>query len=376
MKRLLIIPTLFIAVHLILSFFAHTFFSLDGDFPHKLLLKDFDLPNFINAFANFDGAHYIRIARWGYVNYEQVYFPLYPLLIKVSSLLFGNYLFSSLFVSYIGFVGGIYMFYKLCKIVNKNISVWALTCLLAFPTSFFFITSYTESLFFFLVCASLYFLFSKKYGIATGFIILASFTRVQGVLLLIPVILYLYKDNKVDWRISLRQMGLLLSPLSGILIYGFYLYRFFSDPLLFYHAQEKFGAERTSSSIIFIPQVLYRYLKIILTFDFSLPYFIAIFEVAIFLFVCAILTWDAYNICRSKKGIERLGINLFSFACLILPTLTGTFSSVPRYALVSLGVFIAFSQIKHNLLKICLVVIFALIHVAVFLIFIKGYFVS
>ena len=40
--------------------------------------------------ANFDGMHYLDIARRGYGIYQQAFFPLYPKLIRLIAPVFGN----------------------------------------------------------------------------------------------------------------------------------------------------------------------------------------------------------------------------------------------------------------------------------------------
>src|SRR5688572_13183072 len=54
-------------------------------FPHEDILKSYTLPSFLTSFGNFDGAHYISISDVGYQLYQQAFFPLYPMLIKLFS---------------------------------------------------------------------------------------------------------------------------------------------------------------------------------------------------------------------------------------------------------------------------------------------------
>ena len=94
------------------------------------------LPHFIWSFGNFDGVHYLRIAKDGYVyQYTQAFFPLYPLLIKfVAFLTFGNFLIAGLLISNIAFFFALVIFHKL---VNKyhggKIAFWSCLFLLTFP---------------------------------------------------------------------------------------------------------------------------------------------------------------------------------------------------------------------------------------------------
>ena len=89
-------------------FLAGLYFIFKG-----LNLPGFNLPNWIFALANFDGLHYIFIARDGYVQYEQAFFPLYPLSIKfLTPLFFNNQLLTGLLISNVSFFLGLFFSYK------------------------------------------------------------------------------------------------------------------------------------------------------------------------------------------------------------------------------------------------------------------------
>ena len=61
---------------------------------------------------------------------------------------------------------------------------------------------------------------------------------------------------------------------------------------------------------------------------------------------------------------------------LVLPTLTGTFSSIPRYALLSLSLFLYLGEMKNKFVRISVAVLFAFLHVVLLGFFIQGYFVG
>src|SRR3989344_6054008 len=73
------------------------------------------LPHFVWSFGNFDGVHYLGIAKNAYADqYTQVFFPLYPALIKlVSYLTLGNLLISALLISNVASLFALIIFYKL-----------------------------------------------------------------------------------------------------------------------------------------------------------------------------------------------------------------------------------------------------------------------
>lgn len=385
MKKVLFIFTIIYAINLITSLLAPKIIPYLGFFPYSEDLKNFILypqPLFINAFANFDGIHYLKISQFGYSQYEQAFFPLYPLLIKgVTVALSINPLIAGLIISNIFLLAGMIILKQyLSLIMNKQSSIlWFIIFFLIFPTSFFLNAVYTEGLFFFLLIASLYFFQLKKYWLTIIFSILCSLTRITGLLLIIP---FGIKMIEILWRHQWRHYKLLLvtflSPFLGLFIYCFHLWQTTGDPFLFINVQPIFGAHR-STSIILFPQVLYRYVKIFWTADRNYQYFISILEATTFVTVLFVLIRDLINIIKTKfndKYFDRLGLNLFSLVNLLLPTLTGTFSSIPRYALFSLSFFIALSNFKNFSIKLFIATVFLIIHIIILGFYIQGYFVS
>lgn len=243
--------------------------------------------------------------------------------------------------------------------------------LLLFPTSFFFGAVYTEGLFFFLFIGTLYFIKKENYLLASIFGFLTALTKLTGLFLIIPILFSLIKKNN-NQIMKPIQLTTILSPLLGFLLYAFYLWKTTGDPLFFFHSQPAFGANR-STSFIFLPQVYYRYFNILFTANHDYQYFIALLEMSIFTLVLGVLVLDLK---KNWKNYERLGLNLFSLASLVLPTLTGTFSSVPRYALLSISFFLFLGEMKNKYVQIFIGLVFFLLHIFLLCFFIQGYFVG
>jgi len=252
------------------------------------------------------------------------------------------------------------------KVPDKNI-FWIILFLIAFPTSFFFNSLYTESLFLMFFVLSLYFYLKKKYLLSSVFSIFLSLTKFIGIF--VSTVYLLISDKKK--AISFFPI---LGSILGLFIYSAFLYKTTGDPFFFFNSQPFFGGNR-STDIILFPQVIFRYLKIFLTQDFNFQYFIAIVEIAFFLVVFITLLVFTYYGVKKKERILT-GVNVFSLINLILPTLTGTFQSIPRYALLSLGFFIALSFIKNDLIKVAIFLTFILFHVILLSFFSQGYFVG
>lgn len=308
--------------------------------------------------ANFDGLHYLSIAQYGYFQYQQAFFPFFPLLTGFISLIFkGDYLISAIIISHVSFFISLLLLYKLTK------SKWLIVCLLFFPTSFFFASVYTESLFLCLVLGYFYSLKKEKWLAAGILSALAGATRIVGIILF-PILLW--KLVKEKEKTVPKILSVFLSPL-GLFAYMFYLWREYGDPLMFFHVQSFFGANRSSEEIIFFPQVIYRYLKIFFLANFSFEYLIALFEFLSVFFAIFVLL-------KNRKKLDFL-YQFFAWFLLILPTLTGTFSSMPRYILIIFPIFIVLGNMNFKF-KI-VYILFSFILLTLFtVLFLNGYFIS
>lgn len=369
-KYILLFLILFRFLDFLISYLSTKFIPYLGFFPLKNDLFSYDLPHFISSFGNFDGIHYILIAKYGYSMYEQAFFPLYPVLIRLFSFITHNEVFSGILISNLCLLVAIYFLPKLLreiKIPDKNI-FWTLIFLLLFPTSFFLNSLYTESLFLMLFVLSLYFYLKKRYFLSSIFSIFLSLTKFMGVFISV-IYLSIIKGEK-----NVIKLAPILASFLGLFLYSFYLFRTTGDPFFFLNSQPFFGGNR-STSLIFFPQVVFRYLKILFSQEFNFQYFVAFMELIFFVVILiTLLIFTFYSM--KKKNRVLIAVNLFSLINLLVPTLTGTFQSLPRYALISLGFFIALSYIQNNFIKTLILLIFILFHVILLSFFAQGYFIS
>jgi len=236
-------------------------------------------------------------------------------------------------------------------------------------TAFFFGAVYTESLFLLLAVLSIYLARKEKYILSGFFASLASATRILGILLFAVLLIEVVKNrlNITSFRKKISAIsGILIAP-TGMLSYMYFLQMKFGDALYFLNAQPFFGAERSSLPIITLPQVVYRYVKIFLTTHFSISYFISISE---FLFTLVPLCFILLN----YKKI-RFSYFVFMVGALIIPTLTGTFSSMPRYSLVAFLALPLVAKFK-NKNYILTSVFFVLLQIIYVTLFVRGIWVS
>ena len=354
-----------------------------GFFPFKELLVEYYLPSWLSAFANFDGIHYLLIAKQGYSQWEQAFFPVYPLFIHFFSFIIPHPLIAALVISNGSLLIGLIFFQKLLKGWGiKTLS--PIMFLLSFPTAFFFGVVYTEGLFFMFFILSLYFLHRKQYWLAGLFAALSSCTRLIGVFLIVPFFFhFIAENNKIlnIYKFKIKNFKFVLfSPFLGLISYMVYLYKTTGDPLFFFNSQPIFGAHR-STHFILLPQVYYSYVKILLTAAHDFQWYLSFFEMGVFSLIFIILILDLLSILKNiskptAHTLSLLGLNIFSFINLVLPTLTGTFSSIPRYTLFSFSLFIFLGRIQSNALKILIAILLGIVQIILFGFFIQGYFIG
>jgi hypothetical protein len=153
----------------------------------------------LGVWQRFDTLWYLRIAIYGYSPAAgDIHFPpLYPLLIRVlGTVLLSNYLVAAIIISNVACVLALAYLYKLTgEMFNIKTARRTVLYLSIFPTAFFLIAPYSESLFILLVVAAFYYMARERW-LLVGFLgFLAVLTRLQG-LALLPPLLYEYLRHK------------------------------------------------------------------------------------------------------------------------------------------------------------------------------------
>ncbi|MDZ4229279.1 MAG: mannosyltransferase family protein [Patescibacteria group bacterium] len=354
MKKLLLIALIIRLFLQLVAGVAMAYLPFTPSYPHWDITLVNQGPQWLWFWGGFDGVHYLNIAEKGYeYGLTQAFFPVYPLLIKFFNYLVGNRLITALLISHLSFIGFVYFFVKLGRLDFPRKSVnWAGVLFLLFPASFFLFGVYTESLFLLLAAACFYFARRSQFLAAAGLAGLASATRLVGIFLL-PVVLWeYYRANKNHRALTLGWYGLISG--SGLLLYLNYLQRRFHDWLIFVHSQPGFGAGRQVNELVLPYQVVARYAKMFL----SVSPVNAIYPVLVFEFL-ATLGFTGLIVYAFLKKL-RSSYLLFIIPALLLPTLTGTFASMPRYGLIAFPLFYLLGDLKKKYLKIILAAGFGL----------------
>ena len=196
-----------------------------------------------------DSQHYLNIAENGYVSVGDdrlliVFLPLYPVLVRLFSFLFGNYLTSGLFVSNVCWVFAAYLLYELALLdTDRRTALRSLKYLCILPASFLFSAPLSDSLFLLLSVGSVFAARKRIYPLASAIGFLAAFTRMPGILLFAPVCFELVGEvirdlpahrNDARWKVhmAINALSLLLIP-AGFLAYLYVNYSVTGNALIF-----------------------------------------------------------------------------------------------------------------------------------------------
>lgn len=316
--------------------------------------------DFFISLTNWDGGHYLGIAQKGYSQkFQYAFFPLYPLMIKAVSSLIGNYQVAAILISVVATYFGLHLLYKLIlDYFDKKIAEKAIWILLFFPASFFFITAYSEGLFFFLSVLTFYLLFKKKLFWAMLVASLASATRLTGLALIAGIWIESFTTNgfnKKNWYI-------IFAPL-GFFIYCFFLFKQTGDPFYFLTAEEHWQRSLAIPGVGFwetIKEIFSRGF-INLNFNIILDLLFAIFGVG-------------YAI-RSFRFLPT-SLSVYSLLAVGIPLFTPTLTSMPRFLLIVFPLFILIALMKNRYLQFAWQ-LFSTLLLAIFTaLFITGYWVS
>lgn len=346
---------------------------------------DFGLPEWIGVHANFDGVHYITIAREGYGLLQQAFFPLYPTLLRYTSAFFSqNTLLAGWVLSIIFSICAVLVWYTIFNNLTQNTkrAFWSVIAMLLFPGAFFLLALYTESLFILLFGLYVWGLLRKKWWLMGFAGLLLGLSRLVGSLVIFIPLTTVILTHLHTRTVNIRQIVAGITPLVGLAMFVVYSGVNFGDHFAFFHIQEQFNNGR-STDIILLPQVVWRYFNIFLKARVDIVYFVAVVEFLVFTVVFCLLMWGLSREWKQAKMLQKnderaaimVGLILFSIGNLLLPTFTGTFSSIPRYALVGMAVYPIFSVLPRPARLIFLVLSFTL-QTVLFVFFSQGWFVS
>jgi len=287
------------------------------------------------VWGRWDAEHYLGIAQNGYSGYEPAFFPLYPALIRLVTMLTGSHLVAGLIVSNTAsFFALLYLYKLVAHEYNRQVAQRAVFYVSIFPTAIFFSAVYSESLFLFLTVASFYYVRERAWLKAGVFGFFAALTRSEGVLLAVPLF--------IEWVIAFKEggrefarywfddivkplIGMTLVPL-GLGLYMAYLWVLTGDPLRFSHVQthwDRHAALPWVSVSNTIAKIAHAHAPQTIANE-SLE----LFFTALMIFVLI-------------AGVRRVRISytVYMLLSILVPMSTGSLMSMQRFALVLFPMF-------------------------------------
>lgn len=339
-------------------------------------------PEFVSIYLQsqlqWDGGHYLSIAKFGYLFASDfAFFPLYPLIIKTLTIIIGNEIFWGLLISNLSFFLFLVTIYKLnSKKYSKKVAFNVLVTYLFFPTAFFTTAYYSESLFLLLVSLFLHSIENKKYLLAAIFISLSSLARMIGSFLIISFFYKFILSEKTTGfvpRVSISSAGYknitsskkIIYPILstiGIIIYGAFLFNIVGNPFEFNSVQALWGRQITDPITVLLSYSWSYLVELKSPIDY-LDYFLTL----VFL---TILFLGRYKISSS--------LWIFSVFAILIPVSSGTLTSMPRYLLSSIGVFVIIGKILEEkpFLKKPVWAISLFLQIILYVRFLSGYWVA
>lgn len=185
-------------------------------------MKGASVPDVIReTFNRWDATNYERVAEVGYQaeGHDRlfvVFFPLYPLMIRIVHYVLPSYFVAALFVSAVASVAAGFFIQALVSIdgggdAEADRSVWYMSL---FPTAYFFAMPYTEALFLAMVLASFVAARRARWAWAGTLGMLATATRMQGLALAPALAVEALMLER--WQAPRRAFWLVLVPLGFV----------------------------------------------------------------------------------------------------------------------------------------------------------------
>jgi hypothetical protein len=186
-----------------------------------------------------DALWYEKIATHGYDANDgsTAFLPLLPMLMRaVSVLTLGDMAVAGLLVSMVVAVVGLALLYRLAMLDwGERVATRTVVYLALFPTAFFLLSAYTESLFLALTVGVFLFARERKWWWAAGLAALAGLTKAQGALLCLPLMVeYLasvgWKPREVLKRWWEFGVVVVAAPLATLAFFAYVRYAV-GDPM-------------------------------------------------------------------------------------------------------------------------------------------------
>jgi hypothetical protein len=194
----------------------------------------------LSYLCRFDCAWFLGIAQHGYLTlYAEDqpgatnfgFYPVFPLLIRAFSPLFGgNYFYAAVFVSNLCFYAALVYIYRYARLLGLEhaVALLSVALLCTLPQSIVFSAAYSESPFLLLLVVSMYYLRRGNYLVAAIAAAMLSATRATGILFVIFALAWIVRGGGAralfaPWREPEKLVPVLFAPL-GLFVFWSYCF--------------------------------------------------------------------------------------------------------------------------------------------------------
>jgi Gpi18-like mannosyltransferase len=300
--------------------------------------KSFSYETVIEVFKRNDAFWYEKIAINGYSSVDQneligfnkgseftqsewAFFPFYPILIYITKVSTGlsintSMLLLSIFFSVLGFA----MFYVFTYALygDSSKSLFYVLLLLIFPFHYYFSVFYTEAIFVSVLICSFYAIIKRRYLLMSFLIIFLVLTRPNGIILLIPLYLFMLEREGVLVRLKLNFKAIIdkrnvirtlyfCSGVVAFIVYGAYQQYMTGEFFAFSIAQKGWYRDFMFPFLAF-----FRHGDLASQFD-------SVYTIMFILL--AIASWK----------LLPISFNILIWISLLLPLTSGSVLSMPRF---------------------------------------------
>lgn len=286
-----------------------------------------------------DSGHYVAIAEHGYNFPQQAFFPLWPLVIKIFSFVFGFYTASFLLSFILGLTTFVLFYFLAVRLIGKSPARYALILFAAFPSTMFLHAGYTEGLFLTLTLLSFLMLEKKLYLPSAIFAGLTTMTRLAGV-----GITAAYLILKQPF---LKKIIYMLISVSGLLFYILFLQIIFGNGFLFIDAQKSWCQSAGHCQLRFPLTMIFEYGRLVLMgwIRPSLSFAFIDWSSSVTFLALLFIVW---------RRLNKIYF-VYSLLVIILPLMSGSMVGMVRYVLVAFPVFFVAPLVIRS--KILLIII-------------------
>lgn len=322
---------------------------------------------FLDAWTRWDADRYITIAEKGYGEimndepgpYNLVFFPLYPWIVRLFTLIIPNTKLACLIVSTLFYCLAMSFMYALvASEYGKKVAKLSLLFISVAPFSFFLGGMMTESVFLFTTVLAWYLIKRRKWFAAAIVGALATLSRIVGILIVIPYALELiecyaesFRQHKYkEWFKNCFKHGIwvLIIP-CGLLVYLALNYYYTGDCFMFLEYQSKGWTHEScyfgEGLRIVFSQLSSDYWSITLKTELFGQEALSLIFSAVLMLIC----------CRRHRSLYTL---YYAFYFILICSNTWLLSG-SRYILVCVPLYIMLAERvkKHDLLSLGLMII-------------------